>query len=389
MIGSPYCKNAYKVLLLGGGELGKELVIELQRLGVETHVCDNKDMSPAGQVAHFTYHINMLDATELQTTIDNVKPHCIIPEVEAFNIDVLKEAEKTIKVFPNARATDITMNRQKIRDLAHLECGCQTTNHEYADSEQALFTAVDKIGMPCVIKPLMSSSGKGQSILRNRDEVSKCWKYAQDNSRGNISKVIVEEFIEFDSEITLMTLYDHGKVSFFEPIQHEQKQGDYLLSSQPAQISETALAKAQEYATNVVNKLCEPEDRGIFGMEFFITLSDTVYFNEVSPRPHDTAMVTMCTQLYSQFTVYAHMITNLPIPDTKVYFPGVSHTLLKFENTDNPEFHIEPILETDRDVSVRLFGKTNVTNNRRRMGVVLFRNTSPDQAKSLMNTFAI
>jgi len=377
-IGSPYCQSAFKVLLLGGGELGKELVIELQRLGVETHVCDNKKNSPAGQVAHYSYHINMLDANELTLTIEKVGPHCIIPEVEAFNMEVLKSMEQdhSINVFPNARATEITMNRQKIRDLAHLICGCKTTDHQYAESETELIEAVDKIGIPCVVKPLMSSSGKGQSILKNREEVSACWKYAQENSRGNIQKVIVEEFIKFDYEITLMTLFDHSEISFFEPIYHEQQNGDYFVSSQPIKMSSSSLKQAQIYASHVANELCGLEDRGIFGMEFFVK-GDTVYFNEVSPRPHDTAMVTMASQLYSQFAVYAHMICGLPIPDTKVYFPSISHAILVDKPTDDPKFEINKILKlaesTKQDISVRLFGKTSV-NGRRRMGVVLFRN---------------
>ena len=389
MMGSPYCQNAFKVLLLGGGELGKELVIELQRLGVETHVCDNKANSPAGQVAHYSYHINMLDAQELESKIKKIKPNCIIPEVEAFNMETLKSMERdhSIHVFPNARATEITMNRQKIRDLAHLICGCKTTDHQYAESEEELMDAVDKIGIPCVVKPLMSSSGKGQSILKNRDEVAACWKYAQENSRGNIQKVIVEEFIEFDYEITLMTMFDRSEISFFEPIYHEQRNGDYFVSSQPINMSAAALKQAQMYASRVANELCGLKDRGIFGMEFFVK-GNTVYFNEVSPRPHDTAMVTMASQLYSQFAVYAHMICDLPIPDTKVYFPSISHAILVDKTTNDPRFEIKQLLESaksvNQDISIRLFGKTSV-NGKRRMGVVLFRNMDDvQQAKKMM-----
>jgi phosphoribosylglycinamide formyltransferase 2 len=379
--GSPYNKSARKVLLLGGGELGKELVIELQRLGIETHVCDNKPHSPAGQVAHYSYHINMLDYDVLSNCINAIKPHCIIPEVESFNMKALKEAEQAgTKVYPNAYATEITMNRRLIRDLATQYC--RTTEYLYASSEESLLEAIKKIGVPCVVKPLMSSSGKGQSVVKDMDQYKKVWEDAMDGSRGDIKSVIVEKFLDFDYEITLMTILYQGNIYYLDPIGHEQEDGDYKLSFQPKQMSKKALDMAQYYSSRLINELCGKDDEGIFGMEFFVK-GDTVYFSEVSPRPHDTAMVTMTSQENSQFKIYSRIICGLPLGNIDCIQPAMSHALIYRGHNDDPQFNIYDLL-TNPNIDVRLFGKTLVIG-RRRMGVILIKlkNTDDNTIKNI------
>ena len=365
--GSPYNPSAYKVLILGGGELGKELVIELQRLGVETHVCDNKPNCPAGQLSHYSYHMNMFDYKQLSNLIMNIQPNCIVPEVESFNMDALKEAELLgYKVFPNAQATEITMNRKLIRDLASQYC--RTTNYLYANSPDELLQSMKKIGLPCVVKPLMSSSGKGQSVVRSYDQYNEVWQNAINGSRGDIKSVIIEEFLDFDYEITLLTILYNGFIKFLEPIYHEQENGDYMISYQPMKMDENVLNQAKYYATKVIGQLCHKDDSGIFGMEFFIK-GDQVYFSEVSPRPHDTGMVTMSSQINSQFKLYSRIICGLPLGSIECIKPAMSHAIIYNGPNEDPIFNITKLLEDD-NIDVRLFGKTTV-NERRRMGVIL------------------
>lgn len=365
--GSPYNPSAYRVLILGGGELGKELVIELQRLGIETHVCDNKPNCPAGQLSHFSYHMNMFDYKQLYNLIMNIQPNCIVPEVESFNMDALKDAELFgYKVFPNAKATEITMNRKLIRDLANQYC--RTTNYLYANSPNELLQSIKKIGLPCVVKPLMSSSGKGQSVVRSYDQYIEVWQNAINGSRGDIKSVIIEEFLDFDYEITLLTILYNGFIKFLEPIYHEQENGDYMISYQPMKMNENVLKQAKYYATKVIGQLCHKDDSGIFGMEFFIK-GDKVYFSEVSPRPHDTGMVTMSSQINSQFKLYSRIICGLPLGSIKCIKPAMSHAIIYNGQNEDPIFNITKLLEDD-NIDVRLFGKTSV-NERRRMGVIL------------------
>ena len=366
-LGSPYNKSAYKVFLLGGGELGKELVIELQRLGVETHVCDNKPNCPAGQVAHYSYHINMFDYKQLTDLIIDVQPNCIIPEVESFNMDALRDVESAgFKVFPNAKATEITMNRRLIRYLGNKHC--RTTKYLYANSADELREAIKEIGLPCVVKPLMSSSGKGQSVIKSLDQYLDVWSEAINGSRGDIKSVIIEEFLDFDYEITLLTILYKGFIYYLDPIGHEQENGDYILSYQPKIMKKHVLDQAKYYASKIINELCEKNDSGIFGMEFFVKGND-VYFNEVSPRPHDTGLVTMASQVNSQFKLYSRIICGLPLGSIKCIKPSMSHAIIHEGDNDDPVFNISKLLK-DNDIDVRLFGKTTV-EKRRRMGVIL------------------
>lgn len=388
ILGSPYSKNSYKVLLLGGGELGKELVIELHHLGVETHVFDNNEYSPAGQVSHYSKCINMLDYDILKENIKNVKPHYIIPEIESLNIKVLKDLElEGYTILPNANTIEITMNRKNIRDLAENICKCKTTKYEYASSENELLTKINIIGLPCVIKPLMSSSGKGQTILKNIDEYKNAWLYAIENSRGNINEVIIEEFLPFDYEFTLMTIFYNNNICFLEPIIHIQENGDYLISYQPLKLDNILLEKAKSYCKTIVNTLCSSKDKGIFGFEFFVK-NDIIYFNEVAPRPHDTAMVTLSSQLYSQFSIYSRIICNQPLPDMKVYFPSASHAIVMTNETNNPIFKLDNInnILKNINVNIRIFGKTSV-KKKRRMGILLLKNDSYENSINILKTY--
>jgi phosphoribosylglycinamide formyltransferase 2 len=358
-----------KILLLGSGELGKELTISLKRMGYYVIACDAYENAPAMQVSDVSEVFNMLDRDKLKSIIDRYKPNFIVPEVEAIQTEVLIEVEKDgYTVIPSAKAVNLTMNRDKIRDRAK-SLGLKTANYAYAETEEALILEAKKIGSKVAIKPVMSSSGKGQSYASSEDEVKKAWKFAIDGMRGNRQRVIVEEFIDFDYEITLLTILEkNGKVSFCEPIGHYQQRGDYQYSWQPAKCSKKVIQDAQDAARKMVLDL---GGSGIFGVEFFITKSDKVIFSELSPRPHDTGMVTMYTQNYSQFDIHARALTGMPLPEIKLLQPGASHVILANENASG-DFFIEGIEDALSDTSVdyRIFGKP-VLKSYRRMGVVL------------------
>jgi phosphoribosylglycinamide formyltransferase 2 len=355
-----------KILLLGSGELGKEFTISAKRLGCYVVACDRYANAPAMQVADENRVFDMLDAQKLSETIDQIKPDLIVPEVEAIRTEVLIEKESQgYKVVPTARATNLTMNRDRIRDRA-VELGLRTAKFAYAETQEQLEQAAKEINYPVVVKPVMSSSGKGQSVANNEQEIIESWKYAIQGMRGDRQRVIVEEFIDFDYEITLLTVKQHnGPTLFCKSIGHVQQRGDYQWSWQPG--SPNADTEAQKMAKIITDDL---GGAGIFGVEFFITKSGEVVFSELSPRPHDTGMVTMYTQNLSEFDLHARAILGLPIPEIKLLRPGASHVVLA--NKESEKFTIDGIEDalTIPDVEVRVFGKPSTRVNRR-MAVVL------------------
>jgi len=355
-----------KILLLGSGELGKEFTISAKRLGCYVVACDRYANAPAMQVADDSRVFDMLDAQILSETIDQIKPDLIVPEVEAIRTEVLIEKEKQgYKVVPTARATNLTMNRDRIRDRA-VELGLRTAKFAYAETQEQLEKAAKEINYPVVVKPVMSSSGKGQSVANNEKEIIESWKYAIQGMRGDRQRVIVEEFIDFDYEITLLTVKQHnGPTLFCKSIGHVQQRGDYQWSWQPG--SPNADTEAQKMAKIITDDL---GGAGIFGVEFFITKAGEVVFSELSPRPHDTGMVTMYTQNLSEFDLHARAILGLPIPEIKLLRPGASHVVLA--NKESEKFTIDGIEDALKipDVEVRVFGKPTTRVNRR-MAVVL------------------
>ena len=372
-IGTPLSPTATKVMLLGSGELGKEVIIALQRLGVEVIAVDRYPNAPGHQVAHRAHVINMADAAALRQLVEQERPHIIVPEIEAIATDELAriEADGLAEVIPTARATQLTMNREGIRRLAAEELGLSTSKYAFAESLQALQAAIDDgIGYPCIVKPVMSSSGKGQSTINGPDDVSKAWDYAMSGGRVSKGRVIVEEMIKFDFEITLLTVRGRNaeggiETHFCQPIGHLQVNGDYVESWQPQAMSETALEKAQYIAHTVTENL---GGRGIFGVELFIK-DDNVYFSEVSPRPHDTGMVTMITQDQNEFELHARAILGLPVSTallragaSAVIYGGMDEKGIAFENIDRA-------LRLP-NTKLRLFGKPEAYT-RRRMGVAL------------------
>ena len=375
-LGTPLTPSATRVLLCGGGELGKEVVIELQRLSVETIVVDRYANSPAMQVAHRSHVVNMLDGAALRAVIEAERPDLIVPEIEAIATDELISLEQEgYTVIPTARATKLTMNREGIRRLAAEELALATSPYRFAETRPEFDQAIDEIGLPCVVKPVMSSSGKGQSVVKSKPDIDSAWKYAQQGGRAGAGKVIVEGFVDFDYEITLLTVRHTAGVSFLDPIGHVQVDGDYRQSWQPQPMSDTALATAREMATAVTGAL---GGRGIFGVELFIR-GDEVIFSEVSPRPHDTGMVTMISQDLSQFALHARAILGLPIPNICVHGPAASSVVLVEGDSDNVRFdNIEAALK-EPDTQLRLFGKPQV-KGRRRMGVALARGKTIDEA---------
>jgi phosphoribosylglycinamide formyltransferase 2 len=375
-IGTPLSPSATRVLFCGGGELGKEVVIELQRLGVEVIVVDRYPNAPAMQVAHRSHVISMLDGTALRAVIELEKPDYIVPEIEAIATDTLVELEaEGYTVIPTARAARLTMNREGIRRLAAEELGIRTSPYRFAASREEFDRAVADIGLPCVVKPVMSSSGKGQSTLAEPDDIGPAWEYAQAGGRSGAGKVIVEGFVDFDFEITQLTLRHSGGTSFCEPIGHVQVNGDYRQSWQPQPMSETALAKARAIAGVITGAL---GGRGIFGVELFIR-GDEVIFSEVSPRPHDTGMVTMISQDLSQFALHARAILGLPVPNIHFHGPSASSVILVEGESTQPSFgKLEDVLKTP-NTQLRLFGKPEVSGHRR-MGVVLARGETIETA---------
>lgn len=375
-IGTPLSPTATKVLLCGSGELGKEVVIELQRYGVEVIAVDRYENAPAMQVAHRSYTINMLDGAALRAIIEQEKPDLVVPEIEAIATDTLVELESEgYHIIPTARATRLTMNREGIRRLAAEELGLRTSPYRFASNEADYRQAIEEVGRPCVVKPIMSSSGKGQSTVREESDIEKSWNYAQEGGRAGAGTVIVEGFVDFDYEITLLTVRHEGGTSFCEPIGHKQIDGDYRESWQPQAMSEKARAEAEHIAQAITDGL---GGRGIFGVELFVK-GDEVYFSEVSPRPHDTGMVTMISQDLPQFALHARAILGLPIPNIHQHGPSASCVILVEGHSTQVKFANLAEALQQPDTQLRLFGKPEVAG-KRRMGVALARGASIEEA---------
>ena len=384
-IGTPFSPSATKVLLCGAGELGKEVAIEFQRLGCEVIALDRYDNAPAMQVADRSYTLSMLDGAALEKIIKDEKPDYIIPEIEAIATDTLAELEQQgFNVIPSARAAQLTMNREGIRRLAAETLSIPTSAYEFASDKKQFETAIANIGLPCVVKPIMSSSGKGQSLVKTADQIDSAWDYAQEGGRAGAGKVIVEGFVDFDYEITLLTIrhVDLTKVkegslttSFCQPIGHRQENGDYQESWQPQAMSELALQRAQDVAEKVTTELggC-----GIFGVELFIK-GDDVIFSEVSPRPHDTGLVTLISQDLSQFALHVRAILGLPIPNIVQHGPSASAVLLVEGESNNIRYSGLDKALAEINTQLRLFGKPEVSGQRR-MGVALARGTEVGHA---------
>jgi phosphoribosylglycinamide formyltransferase 2 len=376
-IGTPLSPTATRVLFCGGGELGKEVVIELQRLGVEVIVVDRYANAPAMQVAHRSHTISMLDGEALRTIIETEKPHYIVPEIEAIATGTLVELEaEGYNVIPTARAAQLTMNREGIRRLAAEELGIETSAYRFAASREEFDQALKEIGIPCVVKPIMSSSGKGQSTIKRESDIEKAWNYAQEGGRTGAGKVIIEGFVDFDYEITQLTVRHAGGTSFCEPVGHIQIDGDYRQSWQPQPMSDAALQKARGIAEKITSAL---GGRGIFGVELFVR-GDDVIFSEVSPRPHDTGMVTMISQDLSQFALHARAVLGLPVPNINFHGPSASSVILVQGDSEQPSFANLDRALAQEDTQLRLFGKPEVSGQRR-MGVVLARGNTVEEAR--------
>jgi phosphoribosylglycinamide formyltransferase 2 len=364
----------YKILLLGSGELGKEFVIAAQRIGQTIIAVDSYGNAPAMQVADGFEVINMLDGDALDRIVAKHQPDFIVPEIEAIRTERFYDYEQNgITVVPSAKAANFTMNRKAIRDLAAKELGLRTANYRYATTANELEKAVAEVGIPCVVKPLMSSSGKGQSTIKTESDIEKAWRYAVEDSRGDVIEVIVEAFVNFNSEITLLTVTQNGNPTLFcPPIGHRQERGDYQESWQPAQISEEALNEAKEMAAKVTEAL---GGAGLFGVEFFLT-NEGVYFSELSPRPHDTGMVTLAgTQNFNEFELHLRAILSLPIFEITLEEAGASAVILASENSNNPTFSgLEKVAVLPK-TDFRIFGKPS-SRPYRRMGVVLVNDAS-------------
>ncbi len=380
-IGTPLSPTATKVLMCGSGELGKEVVIELQRLGVEVIAADRYDNAPAMQVAHRSHTLSMTDADALRAIIELEKPDYIVPEIEAIATDTLVALEQEgYKVIPTARAAQLTMNREGIRRLVAEELGLPTSPFLFADNRQSYLDAVEEIGLPCVIKPIMSSSGKGQSLVRTRDELEAAWDYSQQGGRTGAGRVIIEGFVDFDYEITLLTVRHRDGTSYCEPIGHRQQDGDYRESWQPQPMSEQALQRSREIANKVTESL---GGWGLFGVELFIKGND-VYFSEVSPRPHDTGMVTLISQDLSEFALHARAILGLPIPTIRQHGPAASSVVLVSGDSTNMRYTGLDAAISEPDTDLRLFGKPEVSGQRR-LGVTLALAESIDEARAKAN----
>lgn len=376
-IGTPLSSSATRVLLCGSGELGKEVAIELQRLGCEVIAVDRYANAPAMQVAHRSHVVSMLDGAALRAIIEQEKPHYIVPEIEAIATATLVELEaEGYTVVPTARATQLTMDREGIRRLAAETLGLPTSPYRFADTVEDYAAGVQAIGFPCVVKPVMSSSGKGQSVLRKPEDVRPAWDYAQQGGRAGQGRVIVEGFVDFDYEITLLTVRHIGGTSFCAPVGHRQEDGDYRESWQPQAMSEAALRESERIALAVTEAL---GGRGLFGVELFVK-GDQVWFSEVSPRPHDTGLVTLISQDLSEFALHARAILGLPIPGIRFHGPSASAVILVDGDSDKAAFgNLEAAL-TEPDTALRLFGKPEV-HGRRRMGVALALDASVEAAK--------
>ena len=366
LLGTALRPAATRVMLLGSGELGKEVAIECQRLGVEVIAVDRYPDAPAMHVAHRSYVINMLDGDALRQVVEHEKPHFIVPEIEAIATDMLVKLEQEgLNVVPCARATQLTMNREGIRRLAADELSLPTSSFRFADSEMRFREAVDEIGYPCIVKPVMSSSGKGQSFIRSAEQLTEAWNYAQQGGRAGAGRVIVEGVVNFDFEITLLTVSAIDGVHFCAPVGHRQEDGDYRESWQPQQMSELALARAQEIARKVVLAL---GGHGLFGVELFVC-GDDVIFSEVSPRPHDTGMVTLISQDLSEFALHVRAFLGLPVGAIRQYGPSASAVILPQLSSQNVTFdNVDAAVGAG--LQIRLFGKPEIEGTRR-LGVVL------------------
>ncbi|TDL75855.1 formate-dependent phosphoribosylglycinamide formyltransferase [Rhodococcus qingshengii] len=364
-------------MLLGSGELGKETIIEAQRLGLETIAVDRYENAPAMQVAHRSYVVDMLDGEALRRVIEKEKPDLVVPEIEAIATETLVDLENEgFRIVPSAKAVNLTMDREGIRRLASEELGIPTAKYAFADTLYELRNAVLKIGTPCVIKPIMSSSGKGQTVCRSIEDIECSWNEAMAGGRGKKSRMIVEEFIHFDSEITLLTVRSASGTTFCAPIGHVQKDGDYIESWQPHDMSEEQILEAQNIAKKITDAL---GGYGVFGVELFLS-SHGVYFSEVSPRPHDTGMVTMVTQDLSEFALHVRAILGYPIPDVQLLKPGASHTIKATK--ESMTYQISGVAESlfVPQTQVRVFGKPE-TKVGRRMAVVLSNGESVNEAR--------
>lgn len=375
-LGTALTSGAVKVLLLGSGELGKEVAIEMQRLGVEVIAVDRYPNAPAMQVAHRSHVVNMLDAKALREIVELEKPDYIVPEIEAIATpELIKLEQEGYHVIPNARATYLTMNREGIRRLAAEELGLPTSRYRFADSEEEFKAAVKEVGIPCVVKPVMSSSGHGQSVVRSEADIDKAWHISQEGGRAGAGRVIVEGFVDFDYEITLLTVRHIGGTSFLKPIGHHQVGGDYQESWQPQAMTASALEKAEDIAKKITDAI---GGRGIFGVEMFVK-GDEVIFSEISPRPHDTGMVTMISQDLSEFALHARAILGLPIPNIAFHGPSASKAIVADGVSDHVSFSgLESVLAAP-DTSMRIFGKGEL-NGHRRLGVLLARAESVEKA---------
>ena len=388
-LGTPFSATACKVMLCGGGELGKEVVIEFKRLGCEVIVLDRYEHAPAMQVADRSYVLSMLDGEQLEKIIQLEQPDYIVPEIEAIATDKLVALEEQgFTVVPSAKATQLTMNREGIRRLAAEELNIPTSEYQFVDTFDDFQRAIEAIGFPCVVKPIMSSSGKGQSVVKHAQDIAQAWQYAQEGGRAGQGRVIVEGFVDFDYEITLLTVRHVEGTSFCEPIGHVQENGDYQQSWQPQAMSKLALERSKEVATLVTDAL---GGRGLFGVELFVK-GDEVFFSEVSPRPHDTGMVTLISQDLSELALHVRAILGLPIPNISFYGPSASSVILVTGESSQVIFgnvaHGLSLANTD----IRLFGKPEVQGTRR-MGVALARDTdvqlAVDKAKEVVSRLEV
>ena len=376
MFGTATCSDATRVLLLGSGELGKEVAIECQRLGLEVIAVDRYENAPAMQVAHRSHVIDMLDGDALKRIIALEQPHFVVPEIEALATDTLVELESQgVNVVPTANATKLTMNREGIRRLAAETLAIPTSPYEFSDQYADFEASVHRIGMPCVVKPIMSSSGKGQSVIKTAADIESAWLYAQEGGRAGAGRVIVEGFVDFDYEITLLTVRAVDGVHFCAPIGHRQEDGDYRESWQPQQMSNAALKAAENVAKKVVNEL---GGYGLFGVELFVK-GDTVLFSEVSPRPHDTGMVTLISQELSEFALHVRAFLGMPITTITQYGASASAVILAEGISTNIRFDNLTAALSRPQTQIRLFGKPEI-NGRRRLGVALTRRDDIDTA---------
>lgn len=376
-IGTPLSSSATKVLFCGAGELGKEVIIELQRYGVEVVAVDRYENAPGMQVAHRSYVIDMLSPTELREVILKEKPDFIVPEIEAIATEELVRLEQEgFNVVPSAKAVNLTMNREGIRRLAAEELGIKTSSYVFASNYDEFKKGVTLVGIPCVVKPIMSSSGKGQSVIKSDEDIQSAWNYAQEGGRAGAGKVIVEGFVDFDYEITLLTVQHSDGVSYCSPIGHVQADGDYRESWQPQQMNDAVLEKSKLIASKVTKSL---GGYGVFGVELFIA-GDEVYFSEVSPRPHDTGLVTLISQDLSEFALHARAILGLPIPLIRQFGPSASSVILVEGTSSSPKFGGVGAALREEDTQLRLFGKPGL-EGKRRMGVALARGETETEAR--------